>query len=81
MTNSERWQLSPLMVGASPAHSLAVETHLRPVLVEIGASCPTRGVYLLEGAVAELDLTGWLAVWGHALRAVIQAPRATTRSR
>ena len=47
----------PLMVGASPAHSLAVETHLRPVLVEIGASCPTRGVYLLEGAVAELDLT------------------------
>ena len=36
----------PMMMGGSPAHSLAVEVHLRPVLVEIGASCPTRGVYL-----------------------------------
>jgi FMN reductase len=71
----------PLMVGASPAHSLAVETHLRPVLVEIGASCPTRGLYILEGAVAELDLSDWLAVWGGALRAVMQAPRATPRTR
>lgn len=36
----------PMMTGASAAHSLAVEVHLRPVLVEIGASCPTRGLYL-----------------------------------
>ncbi len=36
----------PLMTGGSPDHSLAVEHHLRPVLIEIGASCPTRGVYL-----------------------------------
>jgi FMN reductase len=71
----------PVMVGASPAHSLAVETHLRPVLVEIGASCPTRGLYILEASVAELDLTGWLTVWGEALRAVIQVPRATPRNR
>ncbi|NLA34940.1 MAG: NADPH-dependent oxidoreductase [Actinobacteria bacterium] len=36
----------PVMTGASAEHSLAVEMQLRPVLVEIGASCPTRGVYL-----------------------------------
>jgi FMN reductase len=71
----------PLMVGASPAHTLAVETHLRPVLVEIGASCPTRGLYILEGAVAELDLTDWLSMWSTVLRAVIQAPRAMPRTR
>lgn len=35
-----------MMTGGGPAHSLAVEVHLRPVLVEIGASCPTRGLYL-----------------------------------
>jgi FMN reductase len=35
-----------LMTGGSPHHSLAVEVHLRPVLVEIGASVPTRGVYV-----------------------------------
>ncbi len=66
----------PLMVGASPAHSLAVESQLRPVLVEIGASCPTRGVYVLESEVAELTFDDWLAVWGAALQGVMRAPRA-----
>jgi FMN reductase len=36
----------PMMTGGSAHHSLAVEVHLRPLLVEIGASCPTRGLYL-----------------------------------
>ncbi|OWY60031.1 hypothetical protein B7486_71395 [cyanobacterium TDX16] len=35
-----------LMTGGSPHHSLAVEVHLAPVLVEIGASLPTRGIYV-----------------------------------
>ncbi|MDX6229023.1 MAG: reductase [Frankiales bacterium] len=68
----------PVMVGAAPAHALAVETQLRPVLIEIGASCPTRGLYVLE-KVAE-DSAGaieeWLAVWGDALVAVMQAGKA-----
>ncbi|SOD74829.1 NAD(P)H-dependent FMN reductase [Jatrophihabitans sp. GAS493] len=65
----------PLMVGASPAHSLAVETQLRPVLVEIGASCPTRGLYLLESQIEDLApiIDDWLALWGGALRAVVSA--------
>jgi FMN reductase len=66
----------PLMVGASMAHSLAVETQLRPVLVEIGACCPTRGLYVLESEVAELDLTDWLALWAPPLLAVMGRPRA-----
>jgi FMN reductase len=65
----------PVMVGAAPDHALAVEHQLRPVLVEIGASCPTRGLYVLEPQVDDFDplLSAWLAVWGPALRAVIAA--------
>src|SRR5258705_4211046 len=37
-----------VMLGGSPAHSLAPELTLRPVLVEIGASCPSPSLYLLD---------------------------------
>lgn len=35
----------PVMTGASAEHAMAVETSLRPVLVELGASVPTRGLF------------------------------------
>lgn len=38
----------PLMLGASDAHALAPEHGLRQVLVELGASVPTRGLYVLD---------------------------------
>ncbi|NPC40950.1 NADPH-dependent oxidoreductase [Nocardioides sp. zg-1230] len=38
----------PLMLGSSPVHSLATEHGLRPLLVELGASVPTRGLSLLD---------------------------------
>ena len=38
----------PVMVGAGRDHALAVEVHLRPVLVELGATLPTRGLYVTE---------------------------------
>lgn len=44
----------PVMVGASPAHALAPEVHLRPLLVELGASVPSRGLYVLEDQVDDL---------------------------
>lgn len=52
----------PVMVGAAPQHALAVEVHLRPLLVEIGATVPTRGLFLLEHELDTLDdtLTTWL---------------------
>lgn len=63
----------PVMVGAAPDHALAVEHQLRPVLVEIGASCPTRGLYVLESEVDTLEsrLSSWLAVWRAPLEAVM----------
>lgn len=44
----------PVMTGASPIHALAVEVHLRPLLVELGAIVPTRGLYVTEAQLPEL---------------------------
>jgi FMN reductase len=45
----------PVMTGGWPGHLLAVEVHLRPVLVELGATIPTRGLYVTEPELATLD--------------------------
>lgn len=65
----------PVMVGAAPVHALAVETFLRPVLIEIGASCPTRGVFLLESQLGDVPaaLSGWLPTNIGPLSAVVGA--------
>ena len=53
----------PVLVGSGPAHALAVEVHLRPLLVEIGASLPTRGLFVLDTELDQLDATvdTWLS--------------------
>ncbi|KRF36895.1 NADPH-dependent FMN reductase [Nocardioides sp. Soil805] len=43
----------PLMLGAAPVHALAPEHGLRPLLVELGASVPTRGLYVLDSQHAD----------------------------
>jgi len=45
----------PVMTGGSPTHAMAVDTALRPVLVELGASLPTRGLFFVMTQMAELD--------------------------
>lgn len=54
----------PVMTGGSAAHSLAVDTQLRPVLVEIGASMPTRGLYLHGAQIdsPEAAIDDWFAL-------------------
>ncbi|TDD86576.1 NADPH-dependent oxidoreductase [Actinomadura rubrisoli] len=51
----------PLLVMGDPKHALAVEVHLRPLLVELGATVPTPGVALLESQLptAEEVLGPW----------------------
>ena len=39
-----------LMLGGSPHHALAGELTLKPVLSEIGCSCPTPALFLLDSA-------------------------------
>ena len=45
----------PVMTGGWAGHALAVEVHLRPVLVELGATVPARGLYATEPELPELD--------------------------
>jgi FMN reductase len=72
-TDLQRVTAIPVMVGAGPHHSLAVEVHLRPVLVEIGATLPTRGLYVTESQLESLaDVVGeWIAESGPRLRASV----------
>jgi FMN reductase len=69
----------PLQVAASDKHALAVDLHLRPVLVELGATVPGAGVFVNEARltgdhetltkelVEELESTGA----ANALRALL----------
>jgi len=74
----------PLMTGAAPVHALAVELHLRPLLVELGASVPTRGLYIVEQQFDALHVViePWVEVAAPLIsRALTPRPSATEGSR
>jgi FMN reductase len=54
----------PVMTGGWPGHLLAVEVHLRPVLVELGATVPARGLYVTEPELADIGkaVTTWAEI-------------------
>lgn len=64
----------PLVVSASPAHSLVGETSLRPLLVELGATVPTRALALVENQLGRVDeaATDWITAATPALRAALR---------
>ncbi|HWD55157.1 MAG TPA: NAD(P)H-dependent oxidoreductase [Acidimicrobiales bacterium] len=66
----------PVMVGAGAQHALAVEVQLRPVLVELGAILPTRGLYITEDQLDALDdvIDTWLVHASGQLRAAVRPP-------
>jgi FMN reductase len=52
----------PVMLGAGPAHMLAPDLLLKPVLVELGAICPAVGLYLIDKNFGEDPrLDAWVA--------------------
>jgi FMN reductase len=68
----------PVMTGGWPGHLLAVEVHLRPVLVELGATVPARGLYVTEPDISTPDAA--IAKWAEPAlplirRALAPAPR------
>ncbi|HEY0539002.1 MAG TPA: NAD(P)H-dependent oxidoreductase [Actinoallomurus sp.] len=64
----------PLLVMGSPRHALAVEVHLRPLLVELGATVPTPGLAVVESDLGRIEEI--LAEWAAAVR----LPEATRRA-
>jgi FMN reductase len=52
----------PIMLGAAMGHAMAPDLLLKPVLVELGAACPARGLYLLEtDYTSETIVDAWAA--------------------
>lgn len=52
-----------MMLGGNPAHALAPELLLKPVLVEAGATCPTKGLFVTDTAYDDPEaIEPWLAV-------------------
>jgi FMN reductase len=71
----------PLMLGGDLRHSLAADMLLKPVLVELGANCPTSGLFLID---SEFTASATLEVWLERSRpqieaAIAGATRATSR--
>jgi len=75
-TDLEGVTVVPVMTGGSAHHALAVEVHLRPVLVELSATVPCRGLYVTEGELAQADvaISTWLRAAGPQLRHAVTAP-------
>lgn len=68
----------PLMLGAGPAHAMAPDLVLKPVLVELGATCPTPGLYLIDRTYAE---DGALEAYASAWDGVVAAVSAAWKER
>jgi FMN reductase len=64
----------PLMLGGSPAHSLAPELALRPVLTELGGTVPGRGLYIVDSRYQDpAAYDGWLAETRPLVRSLLEA--------
>ena len=54
----------PVLLGGAPNHQLAVDVHFTPLLLELGASVPVRGLFVLETDVP--DFAAFAAKWAEA---------------
>ena len=66
----------PLLTVGGPAHSLAVEHGLRPLLSELGASTPTSGIAFPAGDAERREqiVEAWVASEWQRLAPVLSAP-------
>ncbi len=66
----------PLMVGAAPHHAMAPDTQLRPLLVELCASCPTKSLFVLESDLGDLKQTldSWMGAAAASIPAFTKSP-------
>jgi FMN reductase len=68
----------PVMVGAAPVHYLAPEVYLRPLLVELGATIPSRALYVMEGDIPRLDAV--VAKWAATAAPLIGSALAVSKA-
>ena len=68
----------PLMLGGGPAHALAPDLTLAPLLTHLGAVVPTGGLYVLDKAY---DDPAAYAAWLQRARPIVTALTALTAAR
>jgi FMN reductase len=62
----------PLMLGASLAHSMAADLLLKPVLVELGATTPSPGLFLVDSTyTTDGTIDAYAERWGGVLHAAV----------
>lgn len=60
----------PVMLGGAPAHALAPELLLRPVLTELGATVPGRGLFIVD---SDFDDPAAYSQWLTATKPVVES--------
>jgi FMN reductase len=60
----------PVMTGGAPMHALAPEVFLRPLLIELGASVPSRALFVTEDQLENLNAV--VAAWALTARPLIR---------
>ncbi len=62
------------MLGAGPAHAMAPELTLRPVLTEIGGLVPGKGLYVVDSAYEDPEAyRHWLDLTRPAITAILDS--------
>ncbi len=60
----------PLMLGAGPVHAMAPDLFLKHVVVELGATVPAPGLFLIDSTyTTDSRIADYVARWGSALLA------------
>jgi FMN reductase len=62
----------PILLGGAPNHQLAIDVHFTPLLYELGASVPVRGLFVLEADVPAFANAA--AAWAQAHAATLLEP-------
>jgi FMN reductase len=63
-----------MLLGAAPHHHLAAELTLRPVLTELGATVPGRGLFVIDRQHDDpTAYADWLAATGPVVAAFLRA--------
>jgi FMN reductase len=68
----------PILLGGAPNHQLAIDFHFVPLLFELGARVPARGLFVLESDVPEFGVTA--RRWAHAHAEVLVDRSARCRT-
>lgn len=67
----------PLMLGAGPAHAMAPDLLLKPILAELGATCPAPGLYLSDKSYDDgVQIGKYVQIWGDVLQDAVSGWRA-----